>query len=347
MKKYFVDRTAGDIGCSAVGGCNQADSFVPLPPQSTKQYPMNQLVQTIGDTEQVRMQAPFASVEFGQTGSFAGGLKLEEICLKQKTSAPLCCLPPGVHGLRQRSNVPRHTTRDVYWVAGSRNHSPMQHLSMVARLPVLHHQAQPTYVRVHITRTGWNPHTHKYLLFRRVGLNKHAVCLWHCSQMVKDLITSSQTSLGGVLGESHWAIWASSRRLNRADLVLRSVTPSIQVIDHDSVGREFIGRQSGFTIVRQGLIVGTIDLTYANTWGQMPNTTLISRGHCPGSSGATMRSITACQYSAQCWAQSRHRCTPSALPRNAATTSPETNNSGHYYTRRFGPRNPRSRVRRI
>lgn len=282
MKKYFVIALLAILAAVLLAGCNQADSFVPLPPPVDEQYPMNQLVQTIGDTEQVRMQAPFASVEFGQTGSFAGGLKLEEICLKQKD---VCAtMLSTTWGSWSSATIERAEAYDPQgrllggWIEESLpDASIFQWLHGCLSCTIKRSRLMLEFISPEPDET---PILTNIYYFEEWGLNKSTPFAFGTAhKWSKDLITLFPD-------QSRWGFWESHTgpfeqvlgALNRADLVLRSVTPSIQVIDHDSVGREFIGRQSGFTIVRQGLIVGTIDLTYANTWGQMPNTTLISRG---------------------------------------------------------------------
>jgi len=281
VKKYFLIALLSLIAVLLVG-CDQADSFVPLPPPVEEQYPMNQLVQTIGETEQVRMQAPFASVEFGQTGSFAGGLKLEEICLKQKD---LCAtMLSTTWGSWSSATIERAEAYDPNgkllggWIEQSLPEASIfQWLHGCLSCTIQRSRVMLEYIS---PEPGDTPILSNIYYFEEWGLSRSAPFAFGTAhKWTKDLDTLFPE-------QALWGFWESHAgpfeqvisALNRADLVLRSVTPSVEVVDHDSVGREFLGRQSGFTIVRGGLIVGSIDLTYSNTWGQMPNTSLISKG---------------------------------------------------------------------
>lgn len=281
-KKFLVLALLAALAAVLLAGCDQADSFVPLPPPVGEEFPMNQIVQTIGETEQVRMQAPFATVDFGQTGSFAGGLKLEEICLKQKN---LCAtMLSTTWGSWSSATIERAESYDPNgkllggWIEESLpDASIFQWLHGCLSCTIKRSRLMLEYIS---PEPGDTPILSNIYYFEEWGLSKSAPFAFGTAHKWSDNLNVLFPD------QARWGFWESHtgpfeqviEALNRADLVLRAETPSIQVIDHDSVGREFIGRQSGFTIVRQGLIVGTIDLTYANTWGQMPNTTLISKG---------------------------------------------------------------------
>lgn len=260
---------------------NQADTFVPLPPPVGEEYPLNQIVQTIGETEQVKMQAPFASVDFGQTGSFAGGVKLEELCLKLKFTC--ATMLSTEWGSWSSATIQRAQTYDPEGrILGA---SIEQSLPNASILQWLHGCIECTikrsilvfeYVSPVAGATPLLTSVHYYEEWGIDGSHPMAFGTAHRWDDAADLFPV----------QAKWGFWESKigpfeqviAALQQAQTTLQTHKPAMQVVDSDSAGREFIGRQSGFDIVHDGITTGSIDLTYSNGWGQMPNTELIGKG---------------------------------------------------------------------
>lgn len=265
-----------------LAACNAADSFVPLPPPVGAQFPLNQLVQTIGDTEQVSMQSPFASVVYGQTGSFAGGLRQEEVCLKftDQCSTMLSVM----WGSWEEAEITRSESFDQQgnllggWIE--------QTLDQASIFQWLHGCVSCTIDRSRLVfeyiapERGSTPQLANVYYIEQWGLdgkNPMAFGTMHKWDSGLDALFPTQ---------SVWGFWETTATpfqqvtsaLARADQVLRTATPAVAVVDHDSVGREVLGRQTGMDIQRGGVTTGNIVFTYSNTWGQMPNTNLIGKG---------------------------------------------------------------------
>jgi hypothetical protein len=260
---------------------SQVDSFVPLPPPVAEEYPVNQLVQTIGETEQVSLQSPFVSVEFGQTGSFAGGIKLEEICLKNEDVCATMLATKWGDWLE--AEIDRAEAYDSQgrliggWIEEKVDEaSILQWLGGCMECTIERSRLIFEYVS---PEPGATPRLERIYYFEEWGLSSKYPAAFGTAHTWDD-------PAGLFPDHNLWGYWESTRTpfqtvvgsLERAEDVLRQRTPALQVVDHDSVGREFLGRQTGFDIIRDGEQTGRVDLTYRNTWGQMPNTEIIGKG---------------------------------------------------------------------
>lgn len=78
-------------------------------------------------------------------------------------------------------------------------------------------------------------------------------------------------------GESPFEMATAALEAIKLALNTKYGTPDLLVIDRDSI-RELIGRQTGFEVEKDGKPWGKITLTYSNTFGRAPNTTLIGSG---------------------------------------------------------------------
>ncbi len=261
--------------------CGQTDAFVPLPPPVGEKYPMIQIVQTVGETEQVSLQSPFAEVKFGQTGSFAGGIKLEEICLKQRD---LCAtMLATTWGSWQNATIERAEAFNPEgqllgaWIEESLPQaSLLQWLSGCASCTITRSKLIFEYIS---PEPGATPRLENVYYFEEWGLdnnNPMAFGTAHVWADPSDLFPE----------QALWGFWEAKvspfqqviTALERAEKVLKNRAPNLQVLDADSAGRELIGRQTGLTIKRNGEEAGSVVLSYANGWGQMPNTNLIGKG---------------------------------------------------------------------
>lgn len=265
-----------------LAACNSADSFVPLPPPVRADYPLNQLVQSIGETEQVTMQSPFASVVYGQTGSFAGGTRQEEVCLKY--SGQCATMLSVMWGSWEKAEIERFESFDEQgnvlggWIE--------QTLDSASIFQWLHGCGSCTIDRSRLVfeyvapERGATPQLTNVYYIEQWGLdgsNPMAFGTMHKWSTGLDALFPTQ---------SIWGFWETTATpfeqvtgaLARANQVLRTATPTMAVVDHDSVGREVLGRQTGMDIYRDGIKTGSIVFTYSNTWGQMPNTELIGKG---------------------------------------------------------------------
>lgn len=266
-----------------LSGCafNQADSFVPLPPPVDAEFPMNQLVQTVGDSEQVKMQSPVASIDFGQTGDFAGAMKIEEVCLKlQDKCATMLSLEWGSW---QSATIERAEAYDDQghllggWVTQSMKEASLfQWLSGCVSCTIDRSRVIFEYIS---EEPGSTPILANIYYLEEWGVTSRAPLAlgsMHLWAQPGDLFPE----------QSMWGFWETTTTpfesvvaaLDRANNVLRSRAASFEVVDHDSAGRELIGRQTGLTLKENGENWGTVELTYSNTWGAMPNTGIIGKG---------------------------------------------------------------------
>lgn len=84
-----------------------------------------------------------------------------------------------------------------------------------------------------------------------------------------------------------WGFWESAgtpadqvREVLKAAMVAANedgLEPDFQAVDLDS-GREFLGRQTGLTVLKDGNPWGAVSTTYGNALGRQPNTGLIGKG---------------------------------------------------------------------
>lgn len=265
-----------------LAACNTAETFIPLPPPVDAQYSLSELVQSIGDTEQVTMQSPFASVVYGQTGSAAGGTRQEEFCRKQ--SGQCATMLSVMWGSWQEAEIERFESFDEQgnllggWIEETLDEASLfQWLSGCGKCTLDRSRLVFEYVSPEI---GARPQLVAVYYIEQWGVDGQVP--WAMGTMHKwenNLETLFPT-------QSVWGFWEShatpfeqvTAALERANTVLQSQTPSMAVVDHDSLSREFLGRQTGMDIYRNGVKTGSIVFTYDNTWGQMPNTELIGKG---------------------------------------------------------------------
>jgi hypothetical protein len=259
---------------------SQVETFIPLPPPVDGGFPMTQLVQTVGTTEQVELMSPRVSVTYGETASQAGGVAHEELRLKE-------------HG---RSG----TLVDVYWgdwrqgrVRRAESYDPTGQL-VEGRVTLVLDRASLLQVlsgcgRCVIDRSrlvfsyaapspGQRPELREVLYLEEWGADSAARLGFGT--------TAVWTAAGDLFPEQRrWGFWEThaspftqvTAALERARAALSDRPPTFQVTDLDGP-RELIGRQTGLVVQRDGARWGTIDFTYANGWGRMPNTPAIGQG---------------------------------------------------------------------
>ncbi len=86
-----------------------------------------------------------------------------------------------------------------------------------------------------------------------------------------------------------WGFWETATGKRPFDMVTGALdatkaalnqnqVPDELIQDHDGAREFVLGRQTGFTIYQAGKPAGSIDLSYNNTFGRMPNTEAIARG---------------------------------------------------------------------
>lgn len=267
--------------CFLLSGCyGPTQSFIDLPAPSGGLYPTVQIVQTIGTTQDVSLQSPILSLNYGETGSGAGSMAYEAVTLtRTNTNGTMVETswgdwlessikttesydPDGklIEG-RVTMNLPKASI--LQWFGGCLS-------CTIDRSRLILQYVSPT--------PGETPVLTAVYYLEEWGLSNDDVLAlgqWAIWENPADYFPNY----------TKWGFWETTaspftqvtQALSLAKTNLKNVTPTMVVRDEDSV-RELIGRQTGMQIYQNGNHVGQVAFTYKNSWGRMPNTDFIGKG---------------------------------------------------------------------
>ena len=251
-----------------------------LPAPAGGKYPTSQIVQTIGEVEQVNMVSPWIDVVYGQTGSSSsiGGTASEKVEIYDLKAVMVETKWGDIEG----GTLKVTESYDPYGnVIEGRVTLQIPEASI---LQWLHGCLECTIDRSRLTLEYVSPQPGQTPEFTRVLYTE----LWGAT--AQNPIALGQTGIWGVVDifpqYSKWGWWETHQRpVQQVIQALETVEAEIQTtanytwraVDEDSL-REVIGRQTGLHFYKNGEAWGTVELTYANNWGRMPNTELIGKG---------------------------------------------------------------------
>ncbi|KKS32946.1 MAG: hypothetical protein UU94_C0001G0175 [Candidatus Collierbacteria bacterium GW2011_GWB2_42_12] len=261
-------------------GCGVTQAFIDLPAPSGGLYPTVQIVQTIGDTQNVSLQSPVLTLKYGETGSGAGSMAYEAVTLTQTNINGTMLETSWGDWLESNIKTTESYDPDGKLIEGRvlmnlPDASILQWFGGCFSCTIDRSRLILQYIA---PEPGREPVLSTVYYLEEWGLSSKDVLA-----LGQWAVWENPSSL--FPGYTEWGFWENTSSpftqvtsaLSLAKTNLKSVPPTLAVRDEDSI-REIIGRQSGLQIYQNGNIVGQVLFTYKNNWGRMPNTEFIGKG---------------------------------------------------------------------
>lgn len=254
-------------------------AFTDLPAPVGGKYPTANITKSMGDTLTSELQSPVVSVSYGDTHDGPGAVAMEKTTILQsnlngqmvettwgdieKGSVKLTeSYDPSGNLVEGRITLKLVTGSIFQWFKGCLDCTINQ-----SRVIVSYVAPKP----------GETPVLDAVYYMESVGFSNDSILAMGDAAMWK--------SPASIFPEfSKWGFWETAgttdmviTALKAADTRLENTTPTVKVVDEDST-REIIGRQTGLKVYINGQPSGTIDFTYKNNFGHMPNTRFIGDG---------------------------------------------------------------------
>lgn len=260
--------------------CNgKTPAFVDLPAPVGGKYPTSMITKSMGDTLDAQLQSPLISVEYGETHEGPGAVAMEKTTIlandlngqmvettwgdiAEGTVKLTESYDPAGNLIEGRISLKLKKGSIFQWFKGCFSCTIDQSRVIISFLAPEPGQT-PVLSDIYYME-NWGTSSNNVLAMGDAAR-------WHDPAEIFPEY-------------SEWGFWEtySSTDMVIAALYaardrLQNVAPDIKIVDEDSLS-EIIGRQTGLRVYINGEFSGSIDLTYKNNFGHMPNTNFISKG---------------------------------------------------------------------
>lgn len=278
IKKFILVPTILIVS-TILSSCGEAPrSFIDLPAPVDGQYPTAEVVQTVGDTQDVQLVSPLIDVVYRETGQGTGSIGFEKVVVAGKSSAMVKTswgdyLNADIQLTQSHDSTGNLVEGRITMTLKGASLLQVLHgcLSCIidrSRLVFLYISPKP----------GEKPVLTQVKYFEEWGADSQGILAMGLNATWDDAATKFPQY-------SEWGFWEDdslpfdqvTRALDIARGNLATEAPTMLVIDRDSA-KEIIGRQTGLVLEANGQPYGNIDFVYKNNWGRMPNTEFIGRG---------------------------------------------------------------------
>lgn len=275
MKRLFAALGAFAL---LVSGCGTTPVLADLPMPSTLTGQTTLVVQNLKGVEDVSVETPSLSVSYGNTGEGAGSIQSEIVRLNTGKAAKLIKFSWGEYLTNGRIE-----SAQVFASNGK---------ALEARITL--RMAGASLLQLF---TGPRYTVDRSRLVLQYLANDGVLTLSTATYMEEWGVNASGAQMAYGLqawwknadtifpAYRQWGFWEVSENafglvaqaLEESRRMLQITRPSYMVVDQDGL-REVIGRQTGMKLYRDGMLWGSVNFRYSNTWGPMPNTPAIGKG---------------------------------------------------------------------
>jgi len=263
-----------------MSACTEEPAFVDLPAPVGGKYPTSLITSTIGDTMISQLQSPLISVGYGETHDGPGAVAQETITVLDSDISGVMvettwgslgkgevklteAYDPQGYLIEGRISMKLDGDSIFQWMKGCFSNC------ILNRSRVIIGFIAPTPGEIPVL--SYVLYTESWGTTSRNILAMGTAARWNDAQEIFPEY-------------AQWGFWETYdstdlviEALRAADDRLLTVSPSIKVVDTDSVS-EIIGRQTGLQVYVDGTYSGTISVVYRNNFGHMPNTEFIGKG---------------------------------------------------------------------